>query len=208
MEGNRIEEKQLNPWLTIWVRPRETVRYAINTKPMKFAVILALLAGIPQMLDGATSNNLGDSISLPTIFILALIMGPLLGLLSWWIGSGISYIVGTWIGGSGGFDELKMATAISKIPYLLVSLIWLVDIAILGGGMFTEEYDFSRTQIIWLFISGFVAIVTGIWTFVITIFAIAEAHRFSAWKSLLTMFIPFVAIVLVLSVFIVPFIFM
>ena len=31
---------------SVWLKPRETVRYAIDHKPMKFAIILALIAGV------------------------------------------------------------------------------------------------------------------------------------------------------------------
>ncbi|MEK5038431.1 Yip1 family protein [Sporosarcina sp. FSL K6-3457] len=202
------KKEELNVWTSIWLKPRETVRYAINHKPMKFAVILALIAGIFDLLNGATQNNLGDTISIPMIFVLAIIVGPIFGIIGWWIGAGIATIVGTWLGGIGKFAELKMAFAITYIPIILFGFLWIPDYLILGEVLFIEDFDISFGKIIWLFFSGFISIVVGIWNFIITINAIAEAHQFSRWRGFWTIVIPATVIFVVLLLFFLPFIFL
>lgn len=198
---------ELNLWKSIWLKPRETVRYAIDHKPMKFAVILALIAGIFDLLNASTQNNFGDSISIPMIFVLAIILGPILGIIGWWISAGIATIVGTWLGGIGTFSELKMAFSVTYIPLILFGLLLIPNFLILGKVLFIEDFDISFGKIIWLFFSGFIGIVVGIWSFVIRINAIAEAHQFSAWRGFWTIFIPSAVIFIVLLLFLSPFIF-
>lgn len=208
-EGNDVLDKkvELNLWTSIWTKPREAVRYAIDHKSMKFAIILALIAGIFNMLNGASSNNLGDTMSIPSIFVLGFVLGPILGWISWWISAGLAKIVGSWLGGTGRFAELKMALAVSYIPLILVGVLWIPDLLILGKILFVESSYISIGQQIWLFISGIISIVVGIWIFVITIMAISEAHRFSAWRGFWTIVIPSVVVIIVLLLFLVPFIF-
>ena len=208
-ENGFFEQKEeLNLWTSIWIKPRETVRYAIDTKPMKFAIILALIAGVFDVLNAASQNDLGDSMSVLTIFVLAVVVGPLLGLVGWWIASGITTIVGKWLGGTGTFADLKMAIAISYIPIILGGVLWIPNLLILGEVLFIEVFDVSAGQIIWLFISGFIGIVLGVWSFIITVKAIAEAHRFSGWRGLWTVVIPSILIVLIVVIIMLPFFFL
>ena len=209
-EGNDVFDKkrELNVWTSIWIKPRETVRYAIDNKTMKFAVILALIAGVFDTLDGAVQNNLGDTMSITMIFVFAILLGPVLGVIGWWIAAVIAKIVGRWFGGTGTFADLKMAFAMSYIPIILGGVLWIPDLLILGKVLFVENFDISVGPLIWLFISGFISIVLGVWSFIITVKAIAEAHKFSAWRGLWTVLIPSVLIIFVLLIIILPFFFL
>ncbi|WP_342511838.1 Yip1 family protein [Sporosarcina sp. FSL K6-1522] len=209
-EGTDVfdKNKDLNVWTSIWIKPRETVRYALNHKTMKFAVILALITGVFDMLNGAVQNNLGDTMSITTIFVLAILLGPILGVIGWWIAAGIATIVGLWFGGTGTFTDLKMAFAISYIPIILGGVLWIPDVLILGEALFMENFDISVGSSIWLFISGFFSIVLGVWSFIITVKAIAEAHKFSAWRGLWTVLIPATLVILVLFIIFLPFFFL
>lgn len=198
---NLLEIEQLNLWTSVWTRPRQTVRFAINNKTMKFAVVLAMIAGIPDVLDLAVQNNSGDSITAPMIIILSILLGPLLGWIGWWVGSGISYVIGTWIGGYGTFEEMKMAMAISYIPIIIGSILWLPDVLIVGEALFTEAFNVSLGQNIWFSVSSAIGVVLSIWGFIILIKAIAEVHQFSSWRGLLTILIPlFIIILLILPI--------
>jgi len=198
-EKNDVIEQdvQLNVWTSVWIRPRKTVRYAIHNKTIEFALVLAAVAGISNFLDKASQKDYGDWMALPLILLLAVIAGPLIGLLGWWMGTGIVYIVGKWIGGKGTFADMKMAIAISYIPAIILSIMWIPDILLTGNAMFTEYVNVSTGKVIWLFFSGFITIVLSIWGIIITVKSIAEAHRFSSWRGLLTIIIPVILVILV-----------
>jgi hypothetical protein len=208
-EGNGVLEKkeELNPWTAVWTKPREVVRYVIDYKPMKFAIILASITGIFNMLSVAMQNNFGDSMSVLVIFVLAIILGPFLGLIGWWIGAGIATIVGTWLGGIGRFTELKMAFAITYIPVIVGGILWIPDLLILGESLFMEGIVISGVKFVWLLLSGTIGFVIWIWALVISIMAIAEAHRFSAWRGLWTIVIPAAVLIFVLLLLISPLLF-
>ena len=188
-------KEELNIWTSIWINPRKTVRYAINHKPMGFALALAAVVGLDDFLNKATEKNLGDSMALPLIVLLAIIAGPLMGLISWWIGAGLMSIIGKWIGGQGTFADLKMAVAVAYIPLIIGSILWIPDILVLGNAMFTEDMDVSIGKLIWFFFSSLLSIVVAVWGFIATIKAIAEAHRFSSWRALATIIIPTILLI-------------
>lgn len=202
------QKEQRNLWKSIWLEPRETVRYAIDHKTMKYALMLVLIASLFDVLNVMTQDNLDTTIPASGFIIWLIILSPVLGLIGWWIGAGLATMVGTWFGGTGTFAELKMAYAISFIPVILGGLLWIPDLLILGKSLFSEDVSVSGWRLIWQFFSGFVGIVIGIWSFIITVMAVAEAHRISGWRGFWTAVIPSVLIVIVVLLFLSPFLFL
>ncbi|MBE1556110.1 Yip1 family protein [Sporosarcina limicola] len=184
--------EKMNPWLSVWVKPRKTMRYVIETKSMQYMLIVVLISGVIDILDKASNKNLGDSFALPLIILMALVLGPLFGWIGWWTSSGISYWVGKWFGGQGSFDDLRMAFAVSYIPLVLLGVFWIFDILIVGAALFTEAPEVPYSQIVWLIIRSIISVIVGIWSTVILINTVAEAHRFSAWKAFATIILPVV----------------
>lgn len=209
-EGNEILDKkeQRNLWKSIWLEPRETVRYAIDHKTMKYALMLVLIASLFDVLNVMTQNNLDTTIPASGFIIWLIVLSPVLGLIGWWIGAGLATMVGTWFGGTGTFAELKMAYALSCIPVILGGLIWIPDLLILGKSLFLEDISVSGWRLIWQFFSGFIGIVIGIWSFIITVMIVAEAHRISGWRGFWTVVIPSALIVIVVLIFFLPFLFL
>jgi len=201
------KKEEMNVWTAVWLKPKEVARYAIDYKPIKFAIILALLAGVLDGLNGASQNNLGDGMSISGIFITSILIGPILGLIAWWLGAGISTIVGTFLGGIGRFEELKMAFAITLIPGIVGGMLWIPDLLILGESLFMEDNIVTGGKFVWLLFSGTIGFIIGIWGFVITIMAIAEAHQFSAWRGFWTVVIPAILVFIVVFILFLPFIF-
>lgn len=202
------QKEQRNLWKSIWLEPRETVRYAIDHKTMKYALMLVLIASLFDVLNVMTQDNLDTTIPASGFIIWLIILSPVLGLIGWWIGAGLATMVGTWFGGTGTFAELKMAYAISFIPVILGGLLWIPDLLILGKSLFSEDVSVSGWRLMWQFFSGFVGIVIGIWSFIITVMAVAEAHRISGWRGFWTAVIPSVLIVIVVLLFLSPFLFL
>ncbi|GKV57960.1 YIP1 family protein [Sporosarcina sp. NCCP-2222] len=193
--------EKLNPWLSIWVRPKVTARYAIEKIPMNYLVVLVLIGGIFEVLDKAVAKNIGDKISTPFIFLIALVAGPIFGYLGWWIGSGIAYIIGKWLGGKGTYRELRAVYGIINIFYIIGGIVWIPDLIIIGSSIFSSYIEGGIGATIWLFISAFLNMVFVVWGFVGTLFCVAEAHRYPVWKALITILIPTVILLLFVAIF-------
>ncbi|MBD7983268.1 YIP1 family protein [Sporosarcina sp. Sa2YVA2] len=180
----------LNMWKSIWLHPRKTVRYAVQHKTWRFVIIIALISGIFTALDQASSNDLGDSMGMGTIALIALLAGPILGVISLYIGSGVLHLLSKMFGGRGTFAHTKMAYTVSNLILIVLGFVWLPDLLINGRGMFVADYDFSIFQVIWLVVSLFLNFALGVWATVSMIGAIAEVHELAIWKAVLVVLLP------------------
>jgi len=54
----------LSHFLTIWIKPRGTIRQILDTNPQQYVLLLAALSGIYRALDRASGQGYGDNLSL------------------------------------------------------------------------------------------------------------------------------------------------
>ncbi|MFE4710532.1 MULTISPECIES: Yip1 family protein [unclassified Paenibacillus] len=186
----------LTPWLAVWTAPRRTIRGFLDSgNPRRNMIWLSMAAGFLSALGRASSKNFGDEMSLPTIFLMSIPVGIVVGLFTLYVGSFLLKIIGGWLGGRGSRAELQTALARGMfMPAVLLGLLWIPEVLFLGKEMFTSEMPTLESNIAALvvyFTCVVLELVFGVWGLVITMKAIGEAHRFSAWKALLTCVMPF-----------------
>lgn len=73
-------KRALNPWFSIWTKPRDTMKEIFISKP-KNVFLLILLGSFVQTLDRASSKNMADSISSPVSLISMVIFGTFVAFL-------------------------------------------------------------------------------------------------------------------------------
>jgi len=192
-----------NPFLTIWTRPRATIRGIVNTNPTLHVTLLAVIGGVIQTLDNASARNSGDRLALPTILISALIGGSLGGLIGLYVGGWLFRHTGKWLGGRAESEEVRAALAWSTVPVVATIPIWAIQLGLAGREMFTSETPaLDANPALWLvLIATFVLeAVLGIWAFVIMLKCLGEVHRFSPWRALGSILMIVVIIVVPLLV--------
>ncbi|MBV9789930.1 MAG: YIP1 family protein, partial [Chloroflexi bacterium] len=190
----------LNPWLSIWIRPRATMRYILNTDPKAYVFGLCFIGTLLESLDRAAGRAIGDNIPFPFVLMLCAVFslfGTLIGLE---IGGRILRWVGGLLGGQGTLEGMKAALGWSSVPSLVGLLIWLPQLVVLGPDLFTTDMPRIDANpmlaMLVLATSGF-EILLSAWAFVIYIKCLAEAHQFSSWRALgitLLIALPFVFI--------------
>lgn len=188
-EKEQDSAKALNPWISIWTSPKKIIRSAINGEKTKLVYILVIIAGILRALDGAVADNMGDSIPFATILLISLFGGAVIGIVGWWILSGLMTFLGKWVGGVGSYEEMKIAVGISYIPLAFSACLYVLDLVILKRALFMDV-SLSVFQALWLLFSAVITFVLSVWAIIILIKGIAEVHRFSSWKGLLTFILP------------------
>ncbi len=144
---------------------------------------LALAAGISRRVlfqIFATDNpiELGSLESFLRMGIVLIVPGVILGCY-WLIAvAGAASIIGRWLGGRGTYRELRRALAWGNAPGILLVAVWFPTMmARLHGLGFSPM---AKTAL---------AMGAGLsgWVLVITVKCIAEAHRFSSRRALLTL---------------------
>lgn len=207
MEGS---SSVVNPWRSIWLHPRDTVRHLVQTNPDHLILVLAALAGVAQMLDRAAGRSLGDTVSFPMILGLALVFGPLFGILTLYVSSILIAWTGGWIGGSAPSRHIRTAMAWAGVPVVAGLVLWVVAIPVLGDETFTTampRVEASLGLALFMMAWGLALFVLGVWSLILLFKSVGEVQGFSAWKAMgnvllsgLVIVLPLVALGLVLVV--------
>jgi hypothetical protein len=180
-----------SPFLTIWLKPRGTIRGIVDRDPGRHVLWLSMVWGVAESLSFSANGNLGDKYPLMPILggslAAGIVAGPLLNvifaaLLTW---------VGGWLGGRGKPIQLRAAFAWSYITETPIVLLWMGVLSIFGIRFFQEAGldDPTEVEAILLIAFPICTISLLIWSFVILIKTVAEVHEFSAWKALGTILI-------------------
>lgn len=185
-----------NPWLEIWTSPKRTIRSILVKDPNRYIFGLALIWGLVSGFSWigylwATPSYREWSYK-TWVWLAALIGGGILGLVYLYLVSWLMKLSGSWLGGKGSYKEVKCAVGWSFYPAIIANIasnisLWSAPNPWLQG------------------IFGLLTFVLGIWSFIILLNVVGEAHRFSAWKALLAYIIISVMIfifVLILSLLI------
>ena len=182
-----IEEQLLNPWVSMWTKPRATIQQIVDTNPQRLVLLLAAAAGFGQALDRASINSIGDRVDWPVIFIVAAVGGPIAGLIGLYIGGALIHWTGTWIGGKTSAENIRAAIAWSSVPMLWALVLWIPELALFGQELFTAEtpvIDADTTLNSAFLAFGVVEVTIGIWTLIVYLKCLAQVQGFSAWKAL------------------------
>lgn len=184
-----------SPLLSIWLKPRETIRRIVETNPTKYVIPLAMLAGIGQSLDRASSRSTGDAIPIVAILALASIAGSIGGLLMLYVGGAIYRWASGRLGGQASPEEIRAALAWSNVPIIAALPLTFLQAFLLGSGMVTSvtaAWDSDPLLARFILGSSIVELVAAIWTFVLLLQTLSEVQRFSVWRALVSMLLLFV----------------
>jgi hypothetical protein len=202
-------ENQINrPWVSIWTKPKTTIRGIIEADPQRHLILLAGISGLLSLLNSAFNRKLGDQLSFLTILALVVIAGPIAGVIGLYLGGAILRWSGGLLGGKASQLEVRAAIAWSRVPQIAAGILLVGGVVILGPEAFTTEAprfdafltDLPRVAGLSVYY-GLVAleiatIVLSFWGLVILWLSISEVHGFSAWRAFAATLTP-AAIVIV-----------
>lgn len=183
---NLFDKEIPNPWLTMWRRPRETVRMYVESGTNKWLWLLAVLAGIKLFLDNADAQNVGNQIPFGSIIFLSLVFGPPMGIFNWYFFSGLFALAGRILGLSGGWGDMRRAVGLSYVPLASLMPLWLVKLVLFGSEVFTPQtpvLDSSLWLLALIVLFYLVDLVAGVWYLVILSQSVAEVYECSAWLA-------------------------
>ena len=194
-----METTLLNPWFSMWLHPRRTIRQIAATNPDRLVLFLAAVGGIVEALMNASSDSKGDNMSLQAILLTALIAGPLMGIVGLWLGGFLLRWTGGWLGGQADTRSVRTTLAWANVPLIWSLLLWIPALLLFGAELFTKatptiEASSMLSSLFLGFSTG--TTVIGIWSFVVFLHALGEVQGFSAWKALLNTILAMLAVAL------------
>jgi len=185
--GNPKHPFAFNPFITMWRRPRATIRAVVAIAPTYMVSSLASLAGIGQALDRASSLNLGArGGALGTLFV-AMIAGPIGGMFALWIVGWIIEQVGRLLGGQASRNAVRAALAWSMVPLIWALLLWIPKLLLFGDEIFMSDMtsvDTNPFAAFALLVFVVLDVAAALWTFVLMGKSLSEVEGFSVWRAL------------------------
>lgn len=189
-----------NPWFSIWLSPRLTIRRLLDGPPRHREHILATLFAVVDVLGVAVWRNWGDKYELSTIFLIASGFAPIRMVFYLYVYPPLISVTGRLLGGRGRVADIRIATAWSFLPMLWLALLWIPELALFGGELFKSEFTVDSggmTAALYAFM--LLEIVGLVWFIIVFVSALAEAQRFAWWRAVVN--IAFAAALFVLPIY-------
>jgi len=181
-----VPAEPLVPWVSIWTRPRATLRQVLEEDPRRWVFRLAALGGVAGALKLVSSSTFADSHSLSVVLAVCLGGGALGGIVALFLLTGLVGATGRWLGGRGGSTEVMAALAWSYVPGIWGLSLWLPLGALLGEEVFRAHPTLLEgnppATLLFGFVKG-VQLLIGFWGFIVSLKCVGEAHAFSAWRA-------------------------
>ena len=149
-------------------------------------IVLAGFIGIGQVLDRLSARSMGDTLSIPLLFLLVLTLGPILGIVMVYVAAALLHLTGKWLGGSASSAAIRAAYAWSSVPIVAALVLWIPYLLIAGREMFTREtpeLDASPSKAMAIAALGLVESALVVWTIVLLLKCLSEVQHFSVWKA-------------------------
>ncbi|MEB2299319.1 YIP1 family protein [Lysinibacillus xylanilyticus] len=188
------ERPKVNPFLSIWLHPKQTTRYMIEEKSIGFAILLMSIGYL-----GVTLSDLIDSTFLSDwspwfIVIFCVIAAPISGIIGTAFSALITWLFGKLFKGTGTYSDLFKGLSLTAIPFIVLIPFYLIWLFTSPESLMNSDYTGSYPWVFWLAI--LLTIVVVIWSIVITVGIVAEAHQIPNWMAFLTLLIPTIIFVI------------
>jgi len=184
-----------SPWFSMWTRPRATIQSIVERGPTRFVLLLAALYGISQALDQASAKNAVDTLPLVTVLLIALIGGAISGIITLYVGGFLLKHTGQWLDGKANSEKVRAAMAWSSVPIAWGLLLWIPELLIFGGDLFTSTAERIAAHAVLYFLFMALELIVAFWAMIIFFKSLGQVHGFSAWRAFGATFIAFCLII-------------
>lgn len=163
----------INPWLSVWTRPRDTIAkiiaFNVTHRFHLFCFLIGFVAGLPLV--APTGNLL-------YLVVMLLVAWPV-GYLSLSINSCMFYFTGKLIKGQAAFKEIRSAICWASLPSIIfVNPLYAIMMYLVGANIITSTG---------MIIMSLPIVIFSIWGMVLSLKIVSQVQRFSIWKALLNL---------------------
>ncbi|MFJ7734423.1 Yip1 family protein [Lysinibacillus sp. NPDC097231] len=193
------ERPKLNPFLSVWLHPKQTARYMINDKSIGFVILILSLGYIGSIISGLRNSEFLADFSPWILLLLCVIIAPVAGIIGTAFSALISWLFGKLFKGTGTFSDLFKGLSLAAIPNIVLIPFYVIWLLTSPETLIDQNYMIGTHWVFWIILM-LITVVVSIWSFVITVGVIAEAHQISNWMAFFTIFIPSVVLFILLFV--------
>ncbi|MFP6584170.1 MAG: YIP1 family protein [Candidatus Hydrogenedentota bacterium] len=210
----------LNPWISILLRPRDTIRYVLETGVWNNWILVytiiyvsAIPPGIVSMFAQPESSGPSPLEELPftvtfgvvaiAAFLFFIVIAYPIALLFVMFNAWLYRVVGGWLGGVGTTAEVRTAAVWASVVFAYMQYIAIVPNTFAAIYYHTAVEVLPIVPVILMGIMFLIMFPLYVYGMVVNCKALGEAHRFSAWRGLGTILISSVMVGTVVLFFVV-----
>ncbi|WP_028776110.1 YIP1 family protein [Shimazuella kribbensis] len=179
-------------WISMLKEPRNTVHEALIEGTKGTTILLIILFGATLFISAAVSRDLGDTTPTLVILLLSLILGPIIGAITWGLLFCLTYVGSRLFQGYATLEETRKAISWATIAYSTKLVIYIPSLLIFRGEMFSSEQPIIQSSgfVTFLFLLFLLLdIAFTIYFFIVASKVVAEMNRFSPWKGFGSIFL-------------------
>jgi len=175
------EAARQSPWISVWLKPRQTIEHIVASRPQRLVLMLAILGAISGfvaeliILFGLSSQLLDWRVLLAVV-----VAGAILGTIGLYVSALVYGWIGRLMGGRASALELRAVLAWCTLPNILgliIALVSLVAQRFLGGG--------GDAAPNWLsLLLRAVVVLCGLWSIIVLLLMLARVQGFGFWRTI------------------------
>ena len=194
MTSGHEEYGSVNPWVSIWTRPRATIQQIVETDLTRHVLVLAALAGVRQALNEMSISQLGDDFGPAGLIVFGLGAGAVAGMVGLYLAAWLFEVIGRRLGGTARTPELRAALAWGGVPLVAALAVVAVEVLLYGQVIFTSEMPSLNEKPVFVALRV-VESVLSIWALVLVLKCVSQVQGFSIWKAVASTVLATLAIV-------------
>lgn len=185
----------MNPFFSTWLQPKQTARYMIEHKSKGYAMFILSVGYIGSFLSSLRDTDF--DIAPVWLLVGSIILAPIMAFVGNSITSWLYWRVGRVFDGVATYNEMFKSISLSSVPYVILIPFYSVWLMTAPESLINPTYI---GPIPWYFLPTLIlTFLTSMWSLGIVIATVAEAHQFSIGKAILTVIIPIIVIVILLT---------
>lgn len=194
-EFDDVNPKEL--FLSIWTKPTITLKYILEKCPKQYVLVLLVLGGIVRSISRASERGMGDTMSTASVLLISVLVGGLIGWISYYIYAWALSFTGNWIKGAAEPETFRTVIAWSLVPSIATLILLIPELIIFGDDLFKSELsDVSMVKGIGLVAFGIFELALSIWSLVILVIGTKIIQGFGTGKAILNVFLPILVLVI------------
>jgi len=170
-----FEESQLNPLISVWLRPRKTIEYVVATQPTRWVLALAVVGGMSAQLIQLMVYRISDW----RMMLLGAIGGAALGALNLWVASYVIAWLARMMRGRGSAQAVRAALAWGQLPIIA----GVIAMAVLVGAADAVVANPVASGLLLAAASSVVA-ASGVWLLVVQLAMISRVEQFGLLRTI------------------------
>jgi Yip1-like protein len=173
------EPNQQSPWVSVWLKPRQTIAHILARRPRRGIWLLASLGAISgfagQLLGFGLTGKLYDW----RVLLALVVAGAAYGVVSLYPAAFVLKWIGRLLGGRASMADLRAALAWSTPPSIL-------GLIVVTGILVTSEFlggeGLATTSWVSLLLRA-IAGLCGLWSLVVLLLMLSRVSGFGFWRA-------------------------